>query len=85
MGLKLVNYINPGLNFPTNKITCLKKKKKLHSLDPSYKLPNIYMACCSSYILPKTKKTRLNLLNQRPKSEGYVTQWEGVRHPFRPD
>ena len=57
MGLKFVNYINPGLNFPTNKITYLKKKSYI-VLDPSYKLPNIYMACCSSYILPKKKKDK---------------------------
>ena len=41
------------------------------ALGPGYKLPK-YMAFCPSYILPKIKKvkTRLDLLNQKPKSGG---------------
>ena len=34
----------------------LGKLKNYIVLGPYYNLPNIYMACCPSYILPKTNK-----------------------------
>ena len=38
------------------------------ALGPSYNLPNIYIACCPSYILSKNNKDKADLLNQKPKS-----------------
>ena len=40
------------------KLHIWKKIKKLLTLGPSYNLPNIYMTCCPSYILPKTNEDK---------------------------
>ena len=39
-------------------ITCPEKLQNYIDSGPSYNLPNIYMVCCPSYILPKTNKDK---------------------------
>ena len=51
-------------------MTYLEKHENYIALDPSYNLPNNYMAYCPTYILPKINEEKLDLLNQKPKSGG---------------
>ena len=69
---KIHNWIVPFIDWI--KLHFWKKIKKLHSFR-SYLQSTKYLQM----------KTKLDLLNQKPKSEGYVTEWEDIRHPFRPD
>ena len=63
-------------------------KKKIHI----WKIEN-YMALGPSYNLPKKNNNNKNkiknkdkiYLSKRTRFKGYVTKWEGVRHPFHPD
>ena len=64
-------WLNSFIHWLNKKLHIWKKIENLPALGPSYNLPK-YMAFCPSYILPKIKKvkTRLDLLNQNPKSGG---------------
>ena len=55
------------------------------ALVPSYNLCERIQNFGPSYNLPKLKDKTLIYLPKNPLFKGKVTEWEGVRQPFRPN